>query len=327
MSNELTITKKLNIINWDKIRTEIETAKDIHVLLKLKDKLRAYQILAEQSKQSVEVQAKISIYKARSDRKCGEWLTENVKQGGDRQTEKAKLQHVTLLSDLDLTRIVSSRLQKIASIPETEFEDILLEAEEETKRITNNMLVKLARRHKPPVSFMAQTFPKDKYQVIYADPPWAVESINMDKWESPIKNKYPTMSIDEIKNLPVNSISADDCSLFLWTTHSFLHEALHIMEFWGFKYFCLITWDKGSGWTQNGFHKMTEFCIFGYKGKMNINQYGKSIPTLIKEKKGKHSKKPQEMRRLIESKIEGKKIEMFAREKFNGWDSWGNENV
>ena len=132
MSNELTITKKLNIINWDKIRTEIETAKDIHVLLKLKDKLRAYQILAEQSKQSVEVQAKISIYKARSDRKCGEWLTENVKQGGDRQTEKAKLQHVTLLSekaksqhvtslsDLDITRIVSSRLQKIASIPETE---------------------------------------------------------------------------------------------------------------------------------------------------------------------------------------------------------------
>lgn len=62
------------LIQWDKIRTAIETSKDIEVLTALKNKLRAYQVLAEQSKQSAEVQAKIAIYKARADRKCGEWL-------------------------------------------------------------------------------------------------------------------------------------------------------------------------------------------------------------------------------------------------------------
>lgn len=131
------------LIKWDKIRTEIETAKDIEVLLGLKDKLRAYQILAEQSRQSVEVQAKIAIYKARADRKCGEWLKENIEHGGDRKTESRS--NVATLKDLDLTKSESSRLQKIAEIPEKKFEDILVEAEIEVRKITNNMLVKIAK--------------------------------------------------------------------------------------------------------------------------------------------------------------------------------------
>lgn len=129
------------LIKWDKIRTQIETAKDIETLVGLKDKLRAYQILAEQSKQSQEVQAKIAIYKARADRKCGEWLKENIKQG----QRSDLLQDATSLKDLKLNRTESSRLQKIANIPEDKFEKILIEAEMETKKITNNMLVNIAK--------------------------------------------------------------------------------------------------------------------------------------------------------------------------------------
>lgn len=169
--------------------------------------------------------------------------------------------------------------------------------------------------------------PKGKYSVIYADPAWPVGSIVMDKWESPIDEKYPTMSIDDIKNLPINELSADDCSLFIWTTHTFLPDCLNIIKEWGFKYFCLITWNKGSGWTQFGFHKMTEFLLYAYKGKMNIDQYGKAIPTLISENKTTHSKKPDSIRELIKSKTPEGRLELFARDKYEGWEAWGNEIV
>ena len=167
--------------------------------------------------------------------------------------------------------------------------------------------------------------PAGKYSVIYVDPPWPVGSIVMDKWKSPIDDKYPIMSIDEIKNMPIPNISAEDSSLFIWTTHSFLPACLDIIKEWGFKYFCTITWDKGSGWTQNGFHKMTEFLLFAYKGKMNINQYGKAIPTLISENKTYHSKKPDSIRELIKSKTPEGRLELFARDEFDGWVAWGNE--
>jgi hypothetical protein len=131
----------MQLIKWDNIRTQIETAKDIETLVGLKDKLRAYQILAEQSRQSQEVQAKIAIYKARADRKCGEWLKENIKAGNPQLLQDATIR----LNDLKINRTESSRLQKIADIPENKFESILQEAEIETKKITNNMLVNIAK--------------------------------------------------------------------------------------------------------------------------------------------------------------------------------------
>jgi len=173
--------------------------------------------------------------------------------------------------------------------------------------------------------YESKELPDGKFNVIYADPPWPIGSIVMDKWESPIDDKYPIMSIEDIINLPIKELSADDCSLFIWTTHTFLHDCLDIIKEWGFKYFCTITWNKGNGWTQFGFHKMTEFLLFAYKGKININQYGKSIPTLIEEKKTYHSKKPDSIRDMIKDKTPDGRLELFARDKYDGWIVWGNE--
>ncbi len=167
--------------------------------------------------------------------------------------------------------------------------------------------------------------PKGKYQVIYADPPWPVGSIEMKKWESPINEKYPTMTIEEIESLPIIDLAAENCALFIWTTHTFLPDALELIKKWGFKYHCTITWNKHSGWTQFGFHKMTEFLIYSYKGKINVDQYGKAIPTLIDERKTYHSKKPDTIRDLIKAKTPEGRIELFARHEFDGWKSWGNQ--
>jgi N6-adenosine-specific RNA methylase IME4 len=169
------------------------------------------------------------------------------------------------------------------------------------------------------------SLPSGKYRVIYADPPWPVDSMVLDKWESPLDDKYPTMTIEEIKAVPIPPICADDCSLFLWTTHTYLREAFDVIETWGFKYHCCITWNKGSGWSLCGFHRLTEFCLYAYRGNINVNQVGEFIPTLITEKKRKHSQKPDKMYELIESNTPEPRIELFARIEREGWKVWGNQ--
>lgn len=270
-------------------------------------------------------------------RKAGEFLAQLERGGGTgRGNTMEKISNVgNLLSDYKetieeagISYQDANRWQQVASVPEETFKELITQTKEAGKELTTSGIIKEIQR----ANFIEknnnkkiQPFPVGKYSVIYTDPPWPVGSIVMDKWESPIDDKYPVMSIEDITNLPVQELAADDCALFMWTTHTFLPDALNIIKEWGFKYFCCITWNKGSGWTQNGFHKMTELLLYAYKGKMNVDQYGKAIPTLIEEKKTYHSKKPDSIRDLIASKTPEPRIEMFARDSFEGWSTWGNE--
>ena len=225
----------------------------------------------------------------------------------------------TSLRHEDLT---FSHHQEVAKLP-PEKQALFLNKAVEEKLSVRELREEIRKDGKK--QFDTPELPEGKFAVIYADPAWPVESIVMDKWESPIDDKYPVMSIESIKAIPIQKLSAENCSLFIWTTHSFLPNCLEIIAEWGFKYHCTITWNKGSGWTQNGIHKMTEFLLFAYKGKMNIDQYGKAIPTLISENKTYHSKKPDSIRELIKSKTPDGRLELFARDEFEGWTAWGNE--
>ena len=164
-----------------------------------------------------------------------------------------------------------------------------------------------------------------KYSTILADPPWKLSSMHHDKWASRLEDKYPTMTTDELCDMGISlrPYLNDDCSLFLWATHTTLPDALQIMRKWGFKYHCLITWDKGSGWSHYGFHRKTEMVLYGYRGKININQRGKYIPTLISERKTTHSVKPNILYQWLDSNTQRPRLELFARQKVEGWDSIG----
>jgi len=165
----------------------------------------------------------------------------------------------------------------------------------------------------------------NKYQIIYADPPWEVSKILRKVRPNQHKElDYPTMSLAAIKFLSVNEISADNCCLFLWTTHSYLPKAFEVMASWGFKYQRTITWDKQNGMCLFGFHHRTEFLLFGYKGKLEMYPKRKAFPTIVQAKSDRHSSKPQVFRDLIEP-FGNPRIELFARQKVDGWDSWGNE--
>ena len=169
-------------------------------------------------------------------------------------------------------------------------------------------------------------FPDKKYNIIYADPPWQYKRNGNHSAES----VYNVMSIEDIKKMPVEDISEDQSHLYLWVTNSFIQEGLDVCKAWGFEYKTLITWLKtykngtpvmGMGYYFRG---CTEHIIFGVRGKKLCNN--KNTKNILIEKTGKHSQKPNVFRQtIISCSGDLPRIELFARETADGWDSWGNE--
>jgi len=162
-----------------------------------------------------------------------------------------------------------------------------------------------------------------KYDLIYADPPWRYEG----KTATPsrvIENHYPTMELEDIKSIEVPS--AKDCILYLWTTSPKIEEGLQVLNAWGFKYRSQLIWDKNRLGLGYWFRVQHEILLVGVKGKVSHPPKTKRIRSIYKETRGRHSKKPDSIRRLINDWYPDKtKLEMFTREAFQGWDTHGNE--
>lgn len=168
-----------------------------------------------------------------------------------------------------------------------------------------------------------------KYQVIYADPPWRY---SFRGGQGVAENHYPTMSMDEIKALPVGDLADKDCVLFLWVTFPMLRDAWGVIDAWGFKFKTVaFVWLKlnrkadslftGLGfWTRSN----AEICLLATKG--HPRRQAKNIHQVIVSHVEEHSKKPDEARQRIEALMgDIPRIELFTRQQQPGWDVWGNE--
>lgn len=164
-----------------------------------------------------------------------------------------------------------------------------------------------------------------KYKTIVIDPPWKVDFIKLKRRPNQIKMPYKTMSKKELEEFKINDFADESCDLFVWTTHTWLPYTFELIKKWGFKYHCLLVWDKGNGLSLFGFTRKTEFIVYCYKGKIGVNQKGKFIPTLFNSKQTKHSEKPRAFYQLIRYNTQKPRIDVFARERHDGFDSWGNE--
>ena len=161
-----------------------------------------------------------------------------------------------------------------------------------------------------------------RYDIVYADPPWRYKHSRSRSRK--IENQYPTMSLVEIKALRVPS--KPNAVLYMWATAPKLLEALAVMEAWGFNYRTHAVWDKeiiGMGYWWRGQH---ELLLVGTRGKFSPPPCSLRVSSVIKQRRGKHSVKPDIVRQLIEQWYpEAVRLEMFAREKRLGWDVWGDE--
>lgn len=166
-----------------------------------------------------------------------------------------------------------------------------------------------------------------KYQVIYADPPWAYRNKKTGgSMKSGSAAKYKTMTSEEVcaMGLRIKKIANPNSVLFLWVTTPLLPECLPVLKAWGYKYKTAIYWRKimslGMGFWFRG---QIEICLLGVKGK--IKAFRLQIPNFIQSKALKHSEKPREMRDIIEKINLKPRIELFARQKTKEWDVWGAE--
>jgi len=165
-----------------------------------------------------------------------------------------------------------------------------------------------------------------RYRTIYADPPWPERGGG--KIKRGADRHYSLMTVKEIMALPVANLAEDNCHLYLWATNNYLPAALEVMRAWGFTYKTAITWGKDKFGLGQYFRGQTEHCLFGVKGnlpyKVTDGKRQQGI-TLILAPRREHSRKPDEMRQMIEKVSYEPRIELFAREQVDGWDSWGNE--
>lgn len=185
----------------------------------------------------------------------------------------------------------------------------------------------------------------NKYSCIYGDPPWQTTSgrafngykmqdgkqvFNCHNNTSRPLN-FNTMTIEEIKNLPVKNIAAENAHLYLWVTNQYLLQAEQIIKAWGFKYSTTLVWAKNpmGGGLGGAYGITTEFLLFCTRGSLKAN--AKHTGTWFNQKReyknGKpcHSLKPAFFSELIEKVSPGPYLELFARRERAGWDVFGNE--
>lgn len=181
---------------------------------------------------------------------------------------------------------------------------------------------------------LLQTLGDRKFATILADPPWQFAN-RTGKMAPEHKRlqRYPTMPLDDIKELPIQKIVQDNAHLYLWVPNALLNLGLQVMEHWGFTYKTNIIWyktRKDGGPDRRGvgfyFRNVTEVILFGVCGKnVRTLQPGRSQENIIVSMKREHSRKPDEQYQIIESCSNGPYIELFARGPREGWFVWGNQ--
>lgn len=190
-------------------------------------------------------------------------------------------------------------------------EAVAVAAEVETPRVTQSLESLVAD---------ARNSEAGRFACIYADPPWQYGNQGT---RAATDNHYATMTVDEVCALPIGDIAAENAHLHLWTTNAFLFDAKRVMEAWGFTYKSCFVWVKPQMGIGNYWRVSHEFLLFGIRGKCPF--LARDAMSWASLPRGRHSSKPHEIRKLIERVSPGPRIELFAREVFEGWSAWGNQ--
>ena len=256
---------------------------------------------------------------------------------GERTVARARevQEHGTpeLVSVVERGAVSVSAAADVAALPAQEQREIVARGEREILRAAQEIRARKAEmRRAERIERLAATcnqpFPSNRrYAVIYADPPWHFEVYNEESGiERAAANHYSTMSLDEIRALPIPSLASPDAALFMWTTVPHLRESFQVLDAWGFEYKTNIVWVKdkiGLGYFVRNQH---ELLLVATRGDMPSPSPANRPPSVISAPRREHSRKPDEAYEIIERMYPTlPKIELFARQTRSGWAAWGNE--
>jgi N6-adenosine-specific RNA methylase IME4 len=187
--------------------------------------------------------------------------------------------------------------------------------------------------------------PRNHFGAILADPPWTFTGFSSGKpdgtpWSRSVQNHYSTLSTEQIRELPISEITADDCILFIWIVWPALPDAMRVIDSWGFTYkTCAFAWLKANAnqvemfrddydaqvglgyWTRAN----SEVCLLATRGKPK--RLNADVRQGIIAPRREHSRKPDGIHERIERLVAGPYLELFARQQRPGWTVWGNETT
>ena len=173
-----------------------------------------------------------------------------------------------------------------------------------------------------------------RFSTVLVDPPWRFQnSTGKVAPEHRRLSRYRTLTLDEIKSLPVGDVVKPTAHLYLWVPNALLAEGLEVMAAWGFTYKANIVWHKirkdgGSDGRGVGFYfrNVTELVLFGVRGKnARTLAPGRRQVNYIASRKREHSRKPDELYPIIEACSPEPYLELFARGAWPNWQVWGNQ--
>jgi N6-adenosine-specific RNA methylase IME4 len=207
------------------------------------------------------------------------------------------------------------RVEVVRRIEESPTTDVRTVIREVTRDIVVAKLEDVATREAKAASGV--------YDVIVLDPPWPMEKIERDVRPNQVAFDYPTMSEEDLRALRVPC--ADDCHVFVWTTHKFMPMALRLLDAWALKYVCAFVWHKPGGFQPIGLPQYNcEFALYARRGAPSFIDT-KHFFVCFEAPRGKHTEKPEELYALLRRVTAGRRLDMFNRRRIEGFDAWGKE--
>lgn len=259
----------------------------------------------------------------------------NGRRGGDQQDkagksypslkrDESKRSEAVAASSVGMSRVTLTKAREVVQAAAAEPEKFarLVERMNATGKVSGvHRQLKIARQAQA-IASEPPPLPTGPFRVLVVDPPWKYDNRSVDPTHRG-SNPYPSMTVEQIKSLPVGPLAETDAVLWLWVTNAHQRYAYEIAEAWGFTHKATLTWVKQQIGLGDYLRNRTEHCLLCVRGRPTLTLSGQD--TALIASRGEHSQKPAAFYELVESLCPGSKVELFSRCNRPGWMAWGDE--
>ncbi len=330
------IAHRAELVRYDAMCHAIAECHRVDEAKKIADKATAICAYARQAK-NPEIERMAAEIRLRAKRRLGQLTRQldrahKIGQGRKVQLPKSGKLKADVLKEANLSTSQAHRCEQLASVSDQEFEDYLAQCRTNERVASSDALTsRLIREIKRSeiAQRIAGICERDieaitgAYDVIVIDPPWPMKKIDRDTRSSQTAFDYPIMQEDELKELLIPA--ADDCHVWLWTTHKYLPMGFRLLSHWQLDYVCTFVWHKPGGFQPFGLPQYNcEFALYAHQGAPFFTDLS-AFKTCFQAPRTRHSEKPEEFYRLIRRVTQGRRLDMFSRRPIEGFDGWGNE--